>query len=280
MAKKTTKRSTSKTKSKTRASRGRATETRVRQNGPSRFSQYFLPGIISLVIVACLIGLITLGYQTVTASEFFQVRSVEVSGVSRASGEDIRRIVTGHADRTGVWNADLPDLRQKIEKLPFVKFAAVSRVLPNGMKVVVTERIPIGVVKVSSGNFLIDSDGELLAPPKSGDAELITIEGWDESKTERASRDNSARIKLFQKMVADWGEFGLARRVKEVNLSDLQEPQALVEDSGSRIAIVLARDNLSKSLKSALEAIAGKGERVRSVNAAGVYPVLEYIGAN
>lgn len=274
------KKATSKGKSAKRPSRGRGTEPRVRQNGPSRFGQYFLPGIISLVIVVCLIGLITIGYRTVAASEFFAVKNVDVTGTSRASTDDIKRIVSGQAEKTGVWNSDLADLRQKIEKLPFVKNAAVSRVLPNGMKVVITERVPIGVVKVNSGNFLIDADGELLAPPKDEDSSLIVINGWDESKTERASRDNAARIKLFQSMINDWGEFGLAKRVKDVNLTDLQEPQATIEDSGSRIAITLARDNLSKSLKSALEAVAGKGERVKSVNAAGVYPILEYIGAN
>jgi len=277
MAKKAAKKNTSKARSAKRPSAG--PRPRVRQSGPSRFSQYFLPGIISLVILACLIGLATIGYRTVTASDFFAVKDVTVTGVSRASTEDIRRIVAGQAERTGVWNTDLADLRQKIEKLPFVKFAAVSRVLPNGMKVVVTERVPIGVVKIASGNFLIDADGELLAPPNDQDADLITIYGWDETKTERASRDNAARIKLFQKMVADWGEFGLAKRVKEVNLADLQEPQAVVEDSGSRISVTLARDELSKSFRSALEAVAGKGDRVKSVNAAGVYPVLEYIGA-
>jgi cell division septal protein FtsQ len=271
---------TTKGKMAKRPTRGRTSEPRVRQSGPSRFSQYFLPGLISLVIIACLIGLITLGYRTVTASEFFAVRRVDVTGISRASAEDVRRIVSGHAEKTGVWNSDLPELRQRIEKVPFVKNAAVSRVLPNGMKVVITERIPIGIVKVGNGSFLIDADGEMLAPPKEEDAGLITIYGWDESKTERASRDNAARLKLFQKMINDWGEFGLAKRVKDVNLTDLQEPQAMIEDSGSRIAITLAREDLSKSLRSALEAVAGKGDRVRSVNAAGVYPVLEYIGAN
>jgi cell division protein FtsQ len=278
MAKKAVKKNTSKARSAKRTSA--APRPRVRQSGPSRFSQYFLPGMISIVILACLVGLVTIGYRTVTASDFFAVKDVSVTGVSRSSTEDIRRIISGQAERTGVWNTDIADIRQKIEKLPFVKFAAVSRVLPNGMKVVITERIPIGVVKIASGNFLIDADGELLAPPNDQDADLITIYGWDETKTERASRDNAARIKLFQKMVADWGEFGLAKRVKEVNLADLQEPQAVVEDSGSRISVTLARDELSKSLRSALEAVAGKGDRIRSVNAAGVYPILEYIGAN
>lgn len=280
MAKKTSKKTTSKTKASKRPAKVRGSEPRVRQNGESRFTQYFLPGLISAVMLICLVGLFVLGYRTVTASDFFQMKRVDVTGVTRASAEDIRRIVSGQADKTGVWNTDIADLRQKIEKLPFVKFAAVSRVLPNGLKVVVTERVPIGVVKISSGNFLIDADGELLAPPETEDAGLMTIYGWDETKTERATRDNAARIKLFQKMVADWGEFGLAKRVKEVNLSDLQEPQATVEDSGSRISVTLARDDLSKSLRSALEAVAGKGDRVKSVNAAGVYPVLEYIGAN
>jgi cell division septal protein FtsQ len=280
MAKKTPKKTTSKKKTAGKNMRSRGSETRVRQNGPSPFTRYFLPGMISLVMLICLIGLITLGYRTVTASEFFAIKDVDVTGVSRASTEDVRRIVAGQAGKTGVWNSDIADLRQKIEQLPFVKFAAVSRVLPNGIKVVITERVPIGIVKISSGNFLIDADGQLLAPPKNDDAGLITINGWDDSKTERAIRDNTARIKLFQKMIADWGELGLAKRVKDVNLSDLQEPQATVEDSGSRIAVTLARDDLSKSLRSALEAVAGKGERVKSVNAAGVYPVLEYIGAN
>jgi cell division septal protein FtsQ len=280
MAKKSSNRSSSKVKGAKRQQRGRKSEHRVRQSGPSRFSQYFLPAILSLVMVVCLGALITLGYRTVTASEFFAVKDVQVTGVSRASAEDIRRIVSSQAERTGVWNADLAELRQKIEKLPFVKLAAVSRVLPNGVTVVVTERIPIATVRVNGGDVLIDADGQLLAPPKAEDAGLITINGWDESKTERASRDNAARIKLFQKMTSDWTEFGLVKRVKEVDLSDLQEPQATVEESGSRIAITLARDNLTKSLRSAIEAIAGKGERVRSVNAAGVYPVLEYVGAN
>lgn len=277
MAKKTTKRGNSK---KTARGRTRGVEPRVRQGGPSRLGQYFLPGVISIVILACLIGLITLGYRTVTASEFFVVKSIDVAGVSRASAEDIRRIVSAKAQRTGVWNADLPDLRQKIERLPFVKFAAVSRALPNGIKVVITERVPVAVVKLDAGTFLIDSDGEILPPPGESDSELIAIVGWDETKTERAARDNKARIKLFQTMVADWSEFGLAKRVREVNLADLQEPQAIIEDSGSRVPVTLARDDLSKSLRSAIEAIAGKGDRVRSVNAAGVYPVLEYIGAN
>lgn len=280
MAKKT-KRSRSKGKQATQAnSRRRGAVPRIRDGSQGRFGRYFLPGVLSVGILVALITLTVLGYRTVTASNFFDVRSIDVSGVSRSSGDDIRRIILSQTERSGVWNADLPDLRQKIEKLPFVKYAAVSRVLPNGMKIVVAERVPIAVIKIGSGNFLIDSDGEMLAPPKTDDSVLITILGWDEAKTERAAKDNQQRIKMFQKMIADWGEFGLAKRVKQVDLADLQEPKAVIEDSGRRIPVTLARDNFAKSLKAALEAVAGKGESVRSVNSGGVYPVIEYVGIN
>ena len=279
MAKKTTKSKKTKPAAK-RSTPGRSTIPRVRQSGPSRFSRYFLPGVLSVVILGALGALTVLGYQTVTASNFFQVKTIDVAGVDRASTDEIKRIVSGDTQRTGVWNADLPDIRQKIEKLPFVKFAAVSRVLPNGLKVVVTERVPIAVVKVSTGNFLIDADGELLAPPKTDDSSLMIITGWDEAKSEKALKDNQTRMKIFQKMVADWGEFGLAKRVKSIDLADLQEPKATIEDSGKDIPITLARDNYAKSLKSAIEAIAGKGDKVRSVDSAGIYPVIDYVGVN
>ena len=53
---------------------------------------------------------------------------------------------------------------------------------------------------------------------------------------------------------------------------------AVIEDTGRTIAITVAKDNLAKSLKSAIEAVAGKGEKIRSVNSGGVYPVIEYMG--
>lgn len=279
MAKKTSKAKKNKPAVKNAARTDRKAP-KVRQAGPSRFARYFLPGLLSIGILAAIVTLAVVGYQTVTASNFFEVKTVDISGADRASVEDIRRIVTSDTQKTGSWNADLAELRQKIEKLPFVKFAAVSRVLPNGLKIVINERVPIAVVKVSTGNFLIDADGEMLASPKSEDSSMLVISGWDEAKTEKAQKDNLMRIRMFQKMVADWGEFGLAKRVKAIDISDLQEPKATVVDSGRDIPVTLSRDDYAKSLRSAIEAIAGKGEKVRSVNAGGVYPIIDYLGVN
>ena len=78
-------------------------------------------------------------------------------------------------------------------------------------------------------------------------------------------------------MLDEWRQFDLTARVKEVNLANPRDPIAVVEDSGHTVAVSLARDNLGKSLKTAIEALVGKGARVRSVDAGGVYPVLQYL---
>lgn len=261
-----------------RKPRRKAASPRGRQTGTGAFGKYFLPGAISTCILICLGVLMFFGYRTVTASNFFEVRDVAVSGTTRASKQDIERIVRGETEKMGVWNADLPDIRQKIEKLPYIKSAAVSRALPNGMRVVITERIPIAVVHLSAGDYFVDNEAEILAPIDKNDPpqDLMLIRGWDEAKSERAAKDNSSRIKMFQKMTADWGEFGLGKKVKEVNLSDLLEPKAVIEDSGSQIPITLSREEFAKSLKSAIEAVAGKGERVQSVDSSDVYPKIEF----
>ena len=244
-----------------------------------RFGGYVLPVILSSVILACIGFLGVMGYRTVSASEFFDVKRIDVRGVSRASKEEIEKIVSSQTQHSGVWNADLIDLKAKIEKLTFVRSAAVSRVLPNGIRVGIVERQPQAIVSLSSGDYLIDENGEIITAAKKGeDQGPIIIRGWDEAKTEKSLKDNQQRVKIYQKMMGEWNDFQLSKRVKEVNLSDLLEPKAIIEDSGSNIRVDLAKDNFAKSLKAAIEAVAGKGQKIKSVDSSGVYPVIEYLG--
>jgi len=249
------------------------------RKGDSKFGGYVLPVVLSGIIIGCIGFLALMGYRTVTASNFFDVKNVDVRGVNHSSTADIQKIVTGQTEKSGAWNADLPDLKIRIEKLPFIKSAAVSRVLPNGIRVNVVERIPVAVARLQGGDFLIDGEGSVLAPADKNDQEFpMVIRGWDEAKSEKATKDNLQRVKVFQKMSAEWSQFDLGSRIKEIDLSSLSEPKVVVEDSGVQIPIALQKENFGKILKTAVEAIAGKGDKIKAVNAAGVYPIIEYVG--
>ena len=241
------------------------------------FGHLVLPAIIILILAGVVIFMFLSGYQTATASPFFSLRNIDIQGTNKTSKDEIARIVSTSVEKPGVWNADLSDIRTKIEKFPFVKSAAVSRMLPAGIRVNITERVPAAVVQLNSGKYLIDVEGTLLTAVKGNDKDFpFVLRGWDESKTEKAVPDNLARLKVYKKMLDEWQPFDLATRVKEVNLSNPRDPVAVVEDSGHTIAVTLARDNLGKSLRTAIEALAGKGARVKSVDAGGIYPVLQY----
>lgn len=272
------KRTTKKSPASTGVSRSRRS-SRVRPHSVAfNIGRFGLPLLISGILVVALAVLGFTFYRSATTSDFFHVRSIEVRGNDRTPGEDIRRLVAAEVERTGIWNADLGDLRAKIEKFPYAKTASVSRVLPAGIRVDLVERVPAAVVKLSSGSYLVDADGTLLE--KAGNNEHMfpfPLQGWDESKTEKAGPENLLRLKMYKKMLDEWKQFDLAARVKYVDLANMKEPIAVVEDSGRPISITVAKDNLGKSLKTAVEAVSGKGTKVKSVDAEGVSPVITYL---
>lgn len=257
------------------AIRRKTARSRANENSESRIRGLVLPICLSVCLLICLAVLGHIGLKSVTATKFFDLKEVRVAGTERSSSEDIERIVTNAALKTGVWNADLAEIRARIEKEPFVHSVSITRMLPDGIRVNIVERIPIAVVKLKTGDMLVDGDANLLAPPGEREEKLpIALLGWDESKTEKAFRENKERVKLYQQMLAEWQEGGLIARVHGVNLADIREPKALTEDSGKTVTIDVGRNSFAKHLKNGVTAIAGKGDMFDAVTLIGPNMIL------
>jgi hypothetical protein len=247
----------------------------AKNNG--NFANIFVPLFFILCILFCLGFLGFMGYRTVTASEFFDVKKVDVRGTARSSKDDIEKIVGGEAEKSGVWNTDLNEIKNRVERLAYVKSAAVSRVLPDGVRVNVIERVPKAVARIDGGDFWVDDEGVILGlVGKNEERPSFFMRGWDESRAENAQKDNQVRVKMYQKMLEDWRVFDLARRVKEVDLEDLQDPKAIVEDSGMTVSIDLGKENYGKRLQKGLEIVAGRGREIESVNLSGSREILGF----
>ena len=260
--------------------RAKSGESRpARKSGMSSFSislgEKVVPLAISGFIVVCLAVIFGLTYETLAASNFFHLEAVEVRGVDRASTSDIEKIVRANADRTGVWNADLLEIKQKIEKVTFVKTASITRDLPSGITVKINERVPVAVVRIGGTEFFADGEGEILAAAEKMEADLpFALLGWDEAKSDKAGKENLERLKIYQKMVTEWQDYDLTSRVKSVDLADLREPKAVLEDSGLPVTIMLSRENFGQQLSSGIKAIVGKGNMFEGVNLVGQNMVL------
>lgn len=217
----------------------------------------YVPSALKFVLV--LLALITLfvGYRVAASASLFQVRSVDVVGTSRISPSEIEVLTRRAAAKTGVWRADLSAISNELQRLPGIRSAVVTRVLPDGLRVRVTERVPVAVVRTSGGHFLwVDEEGVALGEMKNTDnVPSFFIRGWNEDGTEEARKDNAERVQKYLEVVREWGALGLSERVSEVTLLDMHDVRAQLAGNDSQIEVRLGGQDLGERLKLALDAL-------------------------
>lgn len=258
-----------KTRAKTATRRTKAApRTRRKKTGGSKLINFAVPLFLSACILFCLGLLFSAGFRSAASSDFFRVRNVETLGAERVSSKKVEQIVRAGAFRTGVWSADLSSIRDEVEKLTFVRHASVSRVLPDTVRVTVEERRPVATVRIGDADYLVDEDAKVLAKVTKdvkGPLPPFVMTGWDADRSEAALEMNRKRIGLYVLLVEEWRKFGLAKRVRALDLSDLKDPQAKVEDSGEIVTISLGEGDYAAGLQKGLETIAGKGGKIKYV---------------
>jgi cell division protein FtsQ len=217
----------------------------------------YVPAFLK-VAAAIVIGIVMFaGYRAAASASFFQVHKVEVQGTSRVSADEVQSLVRKEVEKTGVWKADLKGLNARLEKLPWVKTAVVSRVLPDGVRVRITERVPRAVARTASGRFRwVDDDAVLLGEMLPTDQmPPFFLRGLNEDDSEGARGENRERVAKFVALQSDWDAAGLSERVSEVNVIDVRDIRAQLAGDDSRIEVRLGTQDYGKRLKDALKVL-------------------------
>lgn len=217
----------------------------------------YFPTVLKVVLAIGVGALLFAGYRAAAAASFFQIRSVEIKGNSRASSEDVQMLVKQQVGETGVWRADLEEISAKLERLPWIRTAVVSRVLPDGIRVRLREREPRAVVRMASGKFTwVDEDAVSLGEMKPTDQmPAFFLRGWNEDEGEGARKENVDRVSKFMTLLHEWSAAGLAERVSEVNLLDTRDVRAQLAGDDSQIELRLGSQDFLKRLRDALNVL-------------------------
>ena len=210
------------------------------------------------IILAIAAGLLIFaGYRATASASFFQAHKIDLTGATRASSEDIKEVARRAVAHTGVWHADLTAISANIEKLPWVRTAIVSRVLPDGLRIRVEERVPRAVVRTSTGRFVwVDDDGVSLgamSPKDNGPA--FFMRGWEEADNASAREMNRARIQKYLEMLRAWDAMNLTARVSEVDLNDLRDVRAQLSGDDAQIEVRLGGEDFGNRLAKALKVL-------------------------
>lgn len=239
------------------------TQPRDRKGVSKTFSQRmhamlnYLPVFLKLALAIAIGGLIFAGYRGASAASFFQIRTVEIQGETRASAEDVQTLVRREVGKTGVWDADLEEISARLERLPWIRVAMVSRVLPDGIRVRLEERQPRAVVRTAAGRFLwVDDDAVLLGEMVPADQmPAFFLRGWNEEPGDAVRKENSERVRKFLDLQHEWSVAGLSERVSEVNVLDLRDVRAQLAGDDSQIEVRLGSQDFGKRLKDALNVL-------------------------
>jgi cell division protein FtsQ len=129
----------------------------------------------------------------------------------------------------------LGERRKELESLAWVEHADVQRVLPNRIRVEISERTPVAFLRGMNDLSLMDADGVILERPAEGEFRFPVVSGI----TESLPRDvREQRMKLFVQFMKDieQGQPGADDRISEVDLSDAGDVRATITGLGAGAA--------------------------------------------
>jgi cell division protein FtsQ len=147
---------------------------------------------------------------------------IELTGNHIVAREAIIQQFAGDRHRSVV-RIPLDVRRSELEQLPWVETAAVQRVLPNRLRVAITERTPIAFLRIRNELALIDAHGVILDRPEGEDFTFPIVTGLSEDLS-REQREK--RIQPFQEFLKDI-DLVRAASSKDVSEIDLSDPQDL-----------------------------------------------------
>ncbi|MFZ0960396.1 MAG: FtsQ-type POTRA domain-containing protein [Terriglobia bacterium] len=193
---------------------------------------------VALFVVGVLLPVGIVGYGLATfalTSPIFVLTSpddIVVMGNDHVSREEVLGALglplTGNLKAgTNVFRMSLDVRRRGVETLPWVRAASVTRILPHGLLVHITERTPVAYANVNGRVSLVDEDGMLLEKPDNGDFDFPVVYGLENLASIDERR---ARLALYQEFMRQLGAEAprAGWMISEVYLADAEDLKALL----------------------------------------------------
>jgi cell division protein FtsQ len=176
---------------------------RVRPRRRGLSSRVVLALQVAAVGLLAIVGAWT-AWQKVFSSERLRVSKLEVRGSHFLSEGEVR-VLIGPAVGENILALDIEALKARLRASPWVAEAAVTRTLPDSLRVEIRERVPLALAELDR-LYLMDAEGGLIDiyGPRTGAFDLPIVRGLlgveEESRRERARRAGA--------LLADLGELG------------------------------------------------------------------------
>jgi cell division protein FtsQ len=132
-----------------------------------------------------------------------------------------------HDHNRSVLRVALDTRRSQIEQIPWVESASVQRILPNRIRVELTERTPVAFARNGNELALIDAHGVILERPQGEDLRFPIVSGVSED-VPRDQREK--RMQVYQEFTKsiDLVRAGSSESISELDLSNPKDLRAVI----------------------------------------------------
>ena len=156
---------------------------------------------------------------------------IDVNGNHMVAREEVQKLFVRDRDRS-VLRVPLETRRAQIEEIPWVEEASVARILPNRLRVEITERTPVAFFRNSNELTLIDAHGVILDRPEGEDFHYPIVTGMSESL---AREERGKRMQVYAEFMKDIDlvKSGSSERISEIDLGNPRDLSAVLTGLGS-----------------------------------------------
>jgi cell division septal protein FtsQ len=226
------------------------------------------PLIARVVVVLSIVGYG--GYRAADAafsSDALTVSRITVAGNSRMSRGEVLAMLDGLRG-TNLLTADLDGWRRKLLAAPWVADAAMRRVFPGTVAVVVSERQPLGIGRINDSLYLIDQRATIIDEygPNYAELDLPIIDGLAASSADGLLVDES-RAALAGRLLTDLQHRpDLGKRVSQIDVTDLHDVVVILK--GDTTLVRIGDEHFTDRIQTYLDLAPALRERV---------PVIDYV---
>lgn len=194
-------------------------------------------GFLVMSCATCALWLLT---RYVDTDPQFHVRRIDLRGGKFVSAAEVENVFLPDRE-ISIYRIPLEERRRDLEKIPWVRAASITRVLPDRVVVNVEERQPVAFLWTRRGIELVDGDGVILPTPPGARWAFPVLRGVPERESLEKRRSRMERYRrLLEALRRQDGS--LPPEISEVDLTDAANVSAVVTDAGGAVRLNLGNE--------------------------------------
>ncbi len=159
-----------------RRNRFKPQRTHRRKGKKRRFGKFLIQSVrigICLSGVAILSFVLMTGYDFITQCPYFSATTIQINGLQKLTRAEVLKQAHIHPGEN-ILSVNLALTRKRLMTHPLISDVDLQRQLPDGIKITVTEQVPLAVVDLGR-KFVINAEGDIFKKADTEDVERLPI---------------------------------------------------------------------------------------------------------